>query len=74
MKTAMTHGPGPSPDEPENEPDRDEIDETIIDEERDLLEKPLVPDEVKSETLEQLERHQEAAEEAWQPEDARRRL
>ncbi len=74
MKTAMTHGPGPSPDEPENEPDPDEIDETVSDEERDLLEKPLVPDEVKSETLEQLERHQEAAEEAWQPEDARRRL
>lgn len=41
---------------PENEPDREELENLLDDEERALLDNPNVPDEVKSEVTERLER------------------
>jgi hypothetical protein len=41
---------------PENEPDSEELENLLDDEDRRLLEKPDVPDEVKSEVSERLER------------------
>lgn len=41
---------------PENEPDSEEMRTLLEDEERGLLDKPEVPDEVKSEVNERLER------------------
>lgn len=44
---------------PENDPDSDEIETVLEDEERGLLDKPEVPDDVKSEVNERFERYHE---------------
>jgi hypothetical protein len=49
---------------PENEPDSQELETLLDDEDRALLENPNVPDDVKSEVAERLERlHDEDLEE-----------
>jgi len=44
---------------PENEPDAKEIETLLDDEERGLLDRPDVPDDVKSEVTERLDRFQD---------------
>ena len=41
---------------PDNEPDSEELEELVDDEDRELLGKPDVPDEVKAEITERLDR------------------
>lgn len=45
---------------PENEPDSNERKKILDEEERELLDSPEVPDDVKSELTERLERRREA--------------
>jgi hypothetical protein len=44
---------------PENEPDAEELEQLLDDEDRRLLDNPVVPDDVKSEVEERLDRWRE---------------
>ncbi len=56
---------------PENEPTQEEIDALVTGENRRVLEIPSVPDDVKAEIQEQLERHEEDDLDQERAEDAR---
>ena len=56
---------------PENEPTQEEIDALVTGENRQVLEIPSVPDDVKAEIQEQLERREEDDLDQEQAEDAR---
>jgi len=55
---------------PENEPPQEEIEHLLTDEERRLLNDPSVPDDVKAEIMERLERFEESDLEEKQADDA----
>jgi len=55
---------------PEDEPEQKEIESIVTDEERRALEDPAVPDDVKSEIAERLERYRERDLEQIQAEDS----
>jgi hypothetical protein len=55
----------------DTEPDQEELEEFLDDEERRLLDSPNVPDDVKAEVSERLERFRERDLEAERAEDAR---
>ena len=48
-----------NPLHPENEPAADELEALLVDEERAVVERPDVPDDVRSELLEDIERRHE---------------
>lgn len=48
-----------NPLHPSNEPSTDQLEALLIDEERDVVEKPDVPEDVRTELLEDIERRQE---------------
>ena len=48
-----------NPLHPTNEPTTDELEALLVDEERTVVEKPEVPDDVRSELLEDIERRHE---------------
>jgi hypothetical protein len=55
----------------ESEPRQDEIEAFVSDEERQVLSDPSVPDEVKAEILDRLERYQAGDVDQLRAEDAR---
>ncbi len=57
-------------DKPENEPIQESIERLLTDEERETLRAPGVPDDVKNEIMERLERFREADLEHARAEDA----